>query len=70
MAATKAKTVSARQHKGWNWTGTWTLVFSYKLPTTRSTAHLSCFSFSHLSTVAPLQFRVLYTLADGPTSQP
>lgn len=52
MAATRAKTVSVRQHKGWNWFGTWTLVFSYKLPTTRSTAHLSCSSFSHLSTVA------------------
>ena len=54
MSATEAMTASAEQHKGWTWTWTWnwTLVFSYKVPTTRSTDCLSLFFFPRLSTIA------------------
>ena len=69
MLATRAMAVSVGPHKGWTWTGTWnrTLDFSYKVPTTRSTF---CFSFSHLSTIAPPNIRISRPLADGPTFQP
>lgn len=52
MAATEAMTVPVRQHKAWTWTWARTPVFSFKVPTTRSTIYLSCSDFSRLSTIA------------------
>ncbi len=69
MAATGAMTVSAKQHKGWTWTWTRTPVFSYKVPTTRSTDCLSLFFLSPPVYNCSRKICILCSLSDRSTYQ-